>query len=104
MLIAFVKVFGADSRVFWRLSGFAMVKLTEEQRGKLVCLYYESGKSPTAALRRYRQITGEHITCKPAYVTMWARRFWTTGSVRDAPRAGRPTISEDEVMEVSMVA
>ena len=55
-----------------------------------------------AALRAYGRETGNYAACDAKLVKKWANQFLQTGSVNDAARSGRPKITDDEVMEVSL--
>lgn len=79
--------------------------LTPEQRLALVRLYYAHGNSPTAALRAYGRETGNYVMiCKPDTVKDLVKKFERTQSVKDAPRSGRPKISDDTVRNVATAA
>jgi len=79
-----------------------MPKLTPQQRAKLVRYYYLNRESPTEALRAYGQETGNYAACTPKLIKKWADQLLRTGSLHDAIRSGRPKVSEDAVMEVSL--
>jgi len=70
-------------------------------RVKLVSCYYRSMCSPKAALRLYRNETGNRTPpCHETSVTRLIERFESTGSVADQMRSGRPCVSEKTVSDV----
>lgn len=80
------------------------MRLTIQQRIELVELYYEKGRSPTDAIRAYCRINNVRRICDRKTVEDLIKKFKETGSVHDAPRKGRPTISDDTVMEIAHVS
>ena len=73
-------------------------------RIEVVQCYYASHRSPTAALRLFKQQRG--LIQGPFSITTVTRliaKFEETGSVADKPRSGRPSVTEDTVEEVKQV-
>ncbi|GFU35794.1 uncharacterized protein TNCV_1083571 [Trichonephila clavipes] len=70
-------------------------------RGELIKLYYQNGMNAAEALRVYhrnhRQRRGPGTL---QALRDLVRKFEDTGSTCNKPRSGRPTVSEDVVMEV----
>ncbi|GFT23731.1 hypothetical protein TNCV_3511911 [Trichonephila clavipes] len=70
-------------------------------RGELIKLYYQNGMNAAEALRVYhrnhRQRRGPGTL---QALRELVRKFEDTGCTCNKPRSGRPTISEDVVMEV----
>lgn len=83
-------------------------RLTTEQRARLIELFYEHGRSGPATVNAYRRIYGRVEgrrgggICTAKTVLKTVAKFRRHHSVADAPRAGRPKRSEDEVGEVEM--
>lgn len=70
-------------------------------RGELIKLYYQNGMNAAEALRLYRRNHRQRRgPCTLQALRDLVRKFEDTGCTCDKPRSGRPTVSEDVVMEV----
>ncbi|GFX70979.1 hypothetical protein TNCV_1689621 [Trichonephila clavipes] len=73
-------------------------------RGELIKLYYQNGMNAAEALRVYhrnhRQRRGPGTL---QALRDLVRKFEDTGCTCNKPRSGRPTVSEDVVMEVTTI-
>jgi transposase len=74
--------------------------LTLKQRIQLVQLYYANNKSITATIRLYRLQYGIQNICSRQGLTNLIHKFEKTGSVKDADRSGRPSVSKETLAEV----
>jgi len=81
-----------------------MAKLTEEQRARLVRLYYQHGNNAGEAIRAYRREFGVRDICGERAVRALIVKFEATRAVKDASRSGRPKTNDDVVMEVGLAS
>lgn len=67
-------------------------------RTLLIKLFYENGSSAAATLRAFKTLKNLHDDPFPrSTITRLVNKFEETGSVLDAPRAGRPSVNEEEI-------
>lgn len=81
-----------------------MPKLTNHQRIILIRCYYSNNSNAANALRAFRRETGIQNVCSERSVRDLIAKFERTGSVTDAPRSGRPKISDDVAIEISLAS
>lgn len=76
------------------------MRLTKDQRAKLVKIYYSHHCSPKTTLRVFRNETGIQDAITRKNLLLLVKKFEETSSVADRPRPGRPTTSDDIVMDI----
>ena len=73
-----------------------MNSISIEDRISIIKCYYSSGKSATAALRKFKQSRG---LIKDPFTTQGIQKlvdkFESTGSVHNQQKSGRPSLEED---------